>query len=663
MLQNLSQKLQRIQPKAQALEPKLAPHVGGEVLVRTADQVSLESLEQDYGAQTLHRFKVPNVMKDSYKGDLTLVKLDPAMSVAEALLVLGDDERVTSVSPNHIKESSATPNDMDPRLWGMPKIDAPLGWDTSVGSNEGPVVAVIDTGIDYRHPDLAANVWTNPAEVPGDGVDNDENGLVDDVHGANMDRYNGDPMDDGGHGTHCAGTIGAVGNNDIGVVGVNWNSQLMGVKFLNEDGRGTSAGVIRSVFYATEMGARITSNSYGGGGSETEKEAFEKSPLLHIAAAGNSSRDIDRRAAFPAAYDLPNIVSVAASDQNDELASFSNWGLKNVDLAAPGVDTLSTVPGGGYDFKSGTSMATPHVAGAAAILATHYPEISNQEMKHRLMAGADPTSFSGFKTAAGRLNLANSLDNDSIPPAVPKDFRPLETSKTSVKIGWTATGDDGWCGKANGYRVLMSKTGDFSEASLVPTARPGEAGTLETASVSLFPSDRDREIHFQLEVLDNVSNASPAKTTTATVPATRVAFVDHMEEGTDKWIADEGWGVVDDLDKGRVWTESPDGKYGANLNTSLTSKPFSLEGFEKPQMLIDYRCQVEEEYDYLHFEVKREGEEDWSKIATFSERSDWRQDTFDLSEYEGDTIQLRFRVQSDEDVGLDGFRLNKIAVL
>ena len=662
MIGNIQQKLQRIQPKADALEQKLSPHVEGEVLVRTSDVLTLQGLEQDYGAETVHRFRIPEAMRTNYLGELSLVKLPQALSVAEAMLLMADDERVSSVSPNHIKESFATPNDMDPRLWAMPKIDAPKAWDKTVGSRDGSIVAVVDTGIDYNHPDLAANMWTNPGEKL-DGNDTDGNGYVDDIHGAYVARHTGDPMDNDGHGTHCAGSIGAVGNNGTGVVGVNWNTQLMGVRFFDENGLGTSAGVIRSILYATENGARITSNSYGGGGSEAEKEVFEKSPLLHVVAAGNAGRDIDRRATFPAAYDIPNIVSVAASDSNDQLAWFSNWGMKHVDLSAPGVEILSTLPGGEYGVKSGTSMATPHVAGAAAMIADFYPGISNDEIKHRLMASADYTSFTGFKTPAGRLNLANSLEDDTVPPAAPNDFRPLETTRTKVKLGWTATGDDGWCGDANGYKLLMSKTENFEKSRRMPVALPSEVGSLEEVTITLFPSDKERTVHFQLRSFDNANNASEERTTSATLPATRMAFVDDMEEGPDKWIADEGWGIVDDPDHGKVWTESPDGKYGANLNTSLTSKPIFLDGFDKPEMVVDFRSQFEEEYDDLFFEIKREGEQEWSELAQFSERSDWQRRKFDLSGYQGDTVQVRFRVTSDEDVGLDGFRLKQIGIL
>ena len=335
--------------EAASLEKKLPDHIPGQVLVKTHPGMALESLEllaADYGASLAHHFRVPDKMKAAFGGELVLLKLPQEISVAQGVAALGHDQRVQYAESNAVRKSVAppaqTPDDLDTELWGLHNsgqtsgtpdadIDAPEAWALTTGSRQGPIIAVIDTGVDYNHPDLAANMWTNPNETL-DGVDNDGNGVIDDIHGYSAADNNGDPMDDNGHGSHCSGTIGAVGNDGQGIVGVNWEAQIMGVRFLGSNGGGSVADVVKSVFYATENGARITSNSYGGGAAESEREAFAASPLLHICAAGNERSDNDAGGSFPASYNLDNIISVAATDHNDELASFSNWGAQSVDL-------------------------------------------------------------------------------------------------------------------------------------------------------------------------------------------------------------------------------------------------------------------------------------------------------------------------------------------
>ena len=247
----------------------------------------------------------------------------------------------------------------DPRfteLWGMNNegqtggiedadIDAPEAWDTQTGDSE-VIVAVIDTGVDYRHPDLADNMWVNSGEIADNGIDDDENGYVDDVYGYDFFNYDGDPLDDHSHGTHCSGTIGGVGDNGIGVAGVAWDVRIMALKFLSADGYGDTWGAVDAIYYADMMGADVMSNSWGGGPWEQMLyDAIANTDVLFVAAAGNDSMDIDSGAFYPAAYDLPNILSVGATDHFDEVAWFSNWGQNNVDVFAPGDEVLSTVAG------------------------------------------------------------------------------------------------------------------------------------------------------------------------------------------------------------------------------------------------------------------------------------------------------------------------------
>ncbi|MFM8538294.1 MAG: S8 family serine peptidase, partial [Planctomycetaceae bacterium] len=334
--------------------------------------------------------------------------------------------------PDFQIDASLTPNDpLYGSLYGLHNtgqsggtagadIDAAAAWDVSTGSRD-VVVAVIDEGIDFSHGDLAANMWTNPAEIPGNGVDDDANGFIDDVHGFDFHNNRGNVFSaaDGDlHGTHVAGTIGAVGNNATGVVGVNWQTSLMSLKFLGPDG-GSTSHAIRAGNYATMMrttygvNVRVTNNSWGGGGYVQGLldaiNAGGAANILFVAAAGNDGRNTDTTPSYPASYTSPFIVSVAATDRRDALASFSNYGLTSVDLGAPGVNIVSTVPSNGYASLSGTSMASPQVAGAAALALSVAPTLSVTDLKNLLLTTADPIpALAGKTVTGGRLN-ANAL--------------------------------------------------------------------------------------------------------------------------------------------------------------------------------------------------------------------------------------------------------------
>jgi subtilisin family serine protease len=296
-------------------------------------------------------------------------------------------------------------------------IHAPEAWDLTTGSRS-VVVASLDSGVAYNHPDLAANMWRNPGEIPGNGVDDDGNGFVDDVFGYDFVNRDGDPLDDLGHGTHTAGTIGAVGNNAVGVVGVNWTVSIMAVKWIDQTGLGTTANAIAAINYATLMrnrgvNLRVTNNSWALPFSAALRDAIRAhgdAGILFVAAAGNTGQDNDVFPVYPASYDLPNILSVAATDNRDQRASFSSFGRAAVDLGAPGVEVLSTLPGSAYGFESGTSMAAPHVAGVAALAWSLAPNAPYQQIRDALLAGVDPVpALAGRTVTGGRLNALGTL--------------------------------------------------------------------------------------------------------------------------------------------------------------------------------------------------------------------------------------------------------------
>lgn len=299
-------------------------------------------------------------------------------------------------------------------------IDALSAWKITKGDKK-VIVAVIDTGIDYNHPELKGNMWVNTAEANGTpGVDDDNNGVIDDVHGAAFlsGKVTGNPMDDDNHGTHCAGTI-AASHNEQGVAGVMANARLMAIKFLSADGSGTLADAVQSIDYATKMGAHIMSNSWGGGGfsklmEDAIKEANTKG-VVFIAAAGNMGSNNDKRPNYPSNYQIENVIAVAAHDINDKLAKFSSYGEKTVHVAAPGVEILSTVASGMYATFSGTSMATPHVSGIVGLMLTklnakNRPNlvtvIKNSLIKTAVLAPA----YNGKVVSGGRASSAKAIN-------------------------------------------------------------------------------------------------------------------------------------------------------------------------------------------------------------------------------------------------------------
>lgn len=332
------------------------------------------------------------------------------------------------VEPDYTVHLNLTPNDqsfVDGTLWGLQNlgqkggvpgvdIDAVRAWDLTTGSTN-VIVAVIDTGIRYTHNDLTSQMWINPGEIPGNGIDDDGNGYVDDIYGINAITDTGDPMDLGDHGTHVSGTIGASANDEYRLVGVAWNVRLMGCRFLGSNGGSTSDG-IKCIDYAVTMGARILNNSWGGGGySQALYDIIAvagQRGVLFVAAAGNDGLNNDLIPAYPASYPLDNIVSVAAIDRYNLLADFSNYGQTSVDLGAPGVAIYSSVStsDSAYQLMNGTSMATPHVSGVAALILSIYPAADLNEMVGRLFAGVVPVpGLNGRTTTGGRVNAYNSL--------------------------------------------------------------------------------------------------------------------------------------------------------------------------------------------------------------------------------------------------------------
>lgn len=297
-------------------------------------------------------------------------------------------------------------------------IAALKAWSRTKGSKD-IVVAVLDTGVDYTHKDLVANMWIRPENLPQ--YTDDELGSFDDQYGFDANSNAADPMDDNGHGTHCAGIIGAEGDNDEGIAGINWNVKIMPLKFLSRGGFGTTKNAIEAINYAIDrkkngVNIRVINASWG---STQKSKALEDAiraagdaGILFVAAAGNSSTDNDKRAHYPSNYNLPNVISVAALDRSDLMATFSNFGAKTVHIAAPGRDILSTWLNDEYREASGTSMAAPQVSGVAALILANEPKLSMPKLRERILKSVDPIdTLLGKIAGGGRLNAAKALEN------------------------------------------------------------------------------------------------------------------------------------------------------------------------------------------------------------------------------------------------------------
>jgi subtilisin family serine protease len=455
----------------------------GELLVKFRSGVIAASslrVDRSVGATRIRRLSGMNVEH---------VKLPAGLSVKDAIARYMQDPDVEYAEPNYLRHArSLAPTPFIPddpyfgQQWGLRNtgtflggvagadIKAPDAWSLTVGSHD-VVIAVIDSGIDYTHPDLAGNIWSNPGEADcANGLDNDGNGFVDDCRGWNFVANNNAPLDDAGHGTFVSGIIGAMGNDGTGIAGVMWHVQLMPLKMLDANGDGSVADEAAAIDYVVMMkktkgiNIKAINASFGGGDfSNTEYTAISKANdegILMISAAGNGSYheiglNDDFVPEYPASYGLPNIIAVAATDQNDNLADWSNFGPNSVDVAAPGVYILSDLSSAqgvvpctgevhpGLDFCDGTSFSVAFVTGLAGLLNTAYPDFSADQIRSTILRYVDVLpSLENRVSTGGRINAFKAVS--SLMP--PTDVTAEAESATSVTVAWTdnATGEDGY---------------------------------------------------------------------------------------------------------------------------------------------------------------------------------------------------------------------------
>ncbi len=440
----------------------------GELLVKFKAGASAVRVHAAAGGQRIGRF-----------GRLEHVRLAAGRDVEGMRRWYASQPDVEYAEPNYIVHKTAVPSDTSFNLqWGMRNIgqtvngitgtsgadiNAAAAWDRHTGDGS-VVVAVVDTGIDYNHPDLAANIWSNPAEIAGNGIDDDGNGRVDDSRGWDFANNDAAPLDDDvdGHGTHVAGIIGAVGNNAAGVSGVNWNVRLMPLKVLDAAGFGDTADIIAAIDYAIAEGARIINASYafdcGVAPLQSERDALDRARVagvLVVLAAGNDGCDSDVEPTYPASHALNNLLAVGASDPFDRLAQFtgssSNFGAQSVHLFAPGKNVYSTIriALGNYGYENGTSMAAPHVSGAAALLMSHRPALAMREVREILLKTAEAkAALDGLAVTGGRLNIGSAMDFvlATSTPMHPSHLVARKINDSRIDLSWLddSTIETGW---------------------------------------------------------------------------------------------------------------------------------------------------------------------------------------------------------------------------
>lgn len=665
----------------------------GQLIVKHRSTPQAQSeIEERLGARVLERFDFGPRLQEG-EAEFALWKVPPGMSVEAAAELFSRQPGVEYAEPNYTitleepvdenppepDESNSPlavkPNDLDRRQWGLENTGQTRGkpgadirvreaWSQTVGDRtNGPIVAVIDSGVDISHPDLLDNLWVNPGEIPGDGIDNDGNGVVDDVHGYNAYHDNVDLTDSKVHGTHVAGIVGAVGNNGLGITGVAQKARLMPIKIFGQTGHSNEATVLRALAYADRMGARITTNSWGGIESRAMRDAYAASPALHFASAGNSGRDNDLKPHFPGSYPIDNMVAVAATDHKDELPSFSSYGATTVHLAAPGEDIYSLLPGNRYRSFGGTSMATPHVAGTASLILTRYPQATNAQVKARLMESSDPLAALDHKTVSGgRLNAGSALEDDRVPPAVVDSLR-LQSTPNEIAIVWTASGDDGTSGKARRMELRRSdqplNSENWSQAATLKTPAPELAGTPQSMTERFPLSSEPRQVHYGVVVHDNVGNRSPLYQATTILPAAQQYFKDQVET---QWEPEGTWARFQQPGGTFGWTDSPDGDYDYGSRQALTSPIFSLQGSQQTELKFRARTALAEG-DTLRVQASSGTQGEWRNLKILKGHSEWTTHHLSLPDREDPGVRVRFLFQSDSFHNADGVQLSDIEVL
>ncbi len=586
---------------------------------KTFKDLDIERIKRKFPKRT---FRADKKTKTPDLSNILILTFPANTDIHAVIDELKKDPKVEYAEPNYMMHAYAVPNDTYYNssgawgqtykdMWGLHKISAEAAWNTSTGSSS-IVVAVVDTGLDYNHEDIASNVWSNADEIAENGIDDDVNGYVDDIRGWNFAYDTNDPMDDHGHGSHCAGTIAGIGNNGMGVVGVTWSCKIMPVKGLAIDG-GWDDWLANSVIYAANNGADVISNSWGPTSrrpdSQILTDAFNYAHSLGcvlVAAAGNNNDDVS----YYSPANIPCALTVAASDQNDIKCSFSNWGT-GIDVSAPGggstYNILSLRSASGSFFDSypqyvvgtkyarlgGTSMACPHVAGLAALILSNKPTLTNDEADQIIKTNADDLGDAGFDIyyGYGRINACKALSGLFMPP-------------------------------------VISQTPDNADGNYIVSWN----GASHESGISCY------------ELQEKCSPFS---------------FHDNFESGSGQW-AFTGFILSSARSKsGTMCAFSGDDN---NLNNSIVSmSPIEITS---DCNTLNFWCSysLEDGFDYAYVDVST-NKTNWSTLGTFNgSQTSWQKKSYSLNSYAGQCVYVRFRYESDYSINLGGFYVDDISI-
>jgi subtilisin family serine protease len=718
----------RARPQVELLESRDVPsaatdYVPGELLVKFKPGVDQTAIRNFCTAHGLAEKTDLDAHAATGTGHLKLVNV-PAGQTEALVPELERDPRVDYAEPNYVVTNAAaavTPTDPfyvtqyhlhNTGQWSSTSgadIHATEAWNVTTGS-PNVLVAVIDGGVDYTHPDLAANMWTNPNEIPGDGIDNDGDGYVDDIHGINTLNNSGDPMPDPNgvgwyHGTHVAGIIGAAPYGEM-TVGVAWRVGIIAVRLIDSDNTVKVSNAVQAFQYLNYLknvehqNIVAANNSWTWDGLARSRAARDAmagldqpgmDPILQVCAAGNSNNNNDLNPVYPSSYDLPNIISVAATDWNDQYTDFTNFGATSVDLAAPGYNIVSTTPLDRFDALSGTSQAAPQVTGAAALVASAFPGLTTAQIKQRILDGVDPIGQIGDNSLKptvtnGRLNVANALAgaapaNDTQAPTAVGNLTAAATTFQSVTLTWTATGDDGTAGQAAFYDLRYA-TSPITNATWDAATRvlgeldPKPAGSTEFFTVTGL--DPIRTYYFALKVRDDQGNLSTqSNVASGATTAAATLFSDNVETGLNGWTASGLWhqSTARASSPTMSWYYGLEATHtydtGAANSGTLTSPVIDLRGSTHPVLIYREWRQVEDvnTLDHALVQISTQPYHNWETLAQ-SELStsldplnwqgrlsglgwsltlqspdntpQWVSRALDLSAFEGKRIQVRF---------------------
>lgn len=678
------------------------PHMPNELLLKFKEGTS-HSLISD----TLSALQADVVYEFNSDGSLHIQL--PLTFTKESLIVasafLNQLDSLGYVEPNSIFSIDNFPN--DPRfseVYGLYNFGQGIGtagadigavdaWKVQTGSKT-VVVGVLDTGVNYNHPDLKDNIWINSGEFgptaagvekSTNGIDDDNNGFIDDFRGWNFAgtpaEESNDPMDVQGHGTHVAGTIGARGNNGIGVVGVNWQVSIAAIRWLDPQGSGLLSDAVQAIDYATAMRIPITNNSWGGPDTtnalQSAVQRNQQAGLLFVAAAGNSRANNDTTSSFPANYNFNNIISVAAIDADDDLAYFSNYGLARVHIGAPGFDILSTTlpstDGAIYGLSSGTSMAAPFVAGAAALIKAQFPDATYTQIRNRILQNATPIpSLNGRTTTGGKLNVARAILTDTIAPGRVTDLKIMRNSLATVEFSWTPVKDDNQAGPdVISYQVRYSTKGEIRSEADWQTATIGHAilnikeGTASGA-ISRVPLKTQGWLAIRAE--DRVGNLGPISPSVAFKLVEAKILYENKATTIEGVTVTGAWGIETPTDRpDPVFSDSPTGTYVNNRITALTLPHLTISEKHRDLVLeFEHSVDVENFLDDAIVQISTDEGKSWRQLGKFSAQScGWVKTTLSLYEQipaGTGKVQVRFVLDTSPTTARDGWKIDNIVI-